>query len=86
MHFLGKLFSRISSKWIIVTVKRDETKDEVNVVGITQKRLQNNRQNALVNLREKVVFYVVMRRKITPGLDCFLSAKSYHTIFTQVFN
>ena len=86
MRFLGKLLSRISSKWIIVTVKRDETKDEVNVVGITQIRLQNNRKNALVSLREKVVFYVVMRRKIAPGLECFLSAKNCHTIFMQVCN
>ena len=35
---------------------------------------------------KKIVFYVIVRRKKTPGLCCFLSAKNYHQIFMQVYN
>ena len=63
--------------------KNDYGKSEVDVVKIIQIRPQNMKRNVtmtcfhcLVSKKwKKTVFYVIIRRKTTPGLCCSLSAQ-----------
>ena len=88
VRFLGKLFLGVSSKFLRNSkgnsyCKKDYIKGEINVIKITQIRLQKKRKNIVVTsfycfvckIWKKIVFYVVIRRGKKPGLSCFLYAK-----------
>ena len=64
--------------------KKDYSKGEVNLVEITQRRLQKMKNNVAMisfyylvhKIWKKIVFYVVIRREETTDLCFFLSAKN----------
>ena len=64
--------------------KKDYSKGEVNVVEITQIRLQKMKKNVAMasfyclvsKIWKKIVFYVVIKREKMAGLCCFFNTKN----------
>ena len=82
---LGSFLNIFHDQWVIVTVKKDYSKGQVDVVEITQIKIQKMKKNVAMasfccsvsKIWKKIVFYVAIRmQKKTPDLCCFLSAKN----------